>query len=131
MDDLIDAAERVWATLDRADRLEAFAAHPRVTDRDDLARHRFPKLFTGDLPSTPTGSRDDVLDQLSRADREYEAKFDFRFIVARTDLPPSDVLALIRQRFHNDAEAEQRIAAMEQSEITRSRLRNLITRARS
>ena len=126
--DLLDAADGVWATLDRADRQEAFAAHPRVSDREALRSRAFPSDFPEDEPSRLPGSPAAVLDELARADRDYEAKFDFIFIVARADLARSiDVLALLRQRLHNDQESELRIACFEQAEIARQRLRNLIS----
>jgi allantoinase len=127
--DLLDSADRVWATLDRADRQEAFAAHRRISDREAPRPNSSLKVFPKDESSKPPGSPSAILHELARADREYEAKFEFHFILASDDLPPTDLLALLRQRTLNDPEAEYRIASWEQAEITRQRLRNLISGA--
>jgi allantoinase len=127
--DLLDAADQVWSTLDCADRQEAFAAHPRVSDREALRPGPSLSVSSTGEPSKLTGSQAAVLAELARADREYEAKFDLIFLVANADLPANDILALLRQRMNNNHEAEHRIASWEQAEITRRRLRKLIARS--
>ena len=71
-DALLSAARAVWLDLSPDDWREAFADHPRIGDRDSLAR-RFPS--THHLSSKEQAGVDDagedVLDALARANQEY------------------------------------------------------------
>ena len=46
VEQLLASAREVWFALDAADWKEAFAAHPKIGDRDAL-RHRFPDTRRG------------------------------------------------------------------------------------
>jgi 2-oxo-4-hydroxy-4-carboxy-5-ureidoimidazoline decarboxylase len=69
------------------------------------------------------GASDAVLDALAGANREYEAKFGYIFIVCATGKTADEMLALLQQRLSNDPQAELLIAAAEQAKITELRLR--------
>src|SRR5262249_21061146 len=117
--ELLQAADDVWAGLDRTDWLEAFAAHPRIGDLDAL-RTKF--AATADMcageQAGVAGAADDVLQGLADGNRQYEAKFGFIFIVCATGKSAAEMLALLRARLPNDPDTELRIAAAEQAKIT-------------
>jgi 2-oxo-4-hydroxy-4-carboxy-5-ureidoimidazoline decarboxylase len=66
-----------------------------------------------------------VLDGLVEANREYEARFGYIFIVCASGKSAAEMLALVRARLSNDPETEIRIAAGEQAKITALRLDSL------
>jgi OHCU decarboxylase len=158
---LADAADAIWSPLDRADWLEAFAAHPRIgetrADRVDRPGGTGRAATAGgagradevDRPggageSAGSGSGEpdwslqeqarvaDAADQglrrLVEANRDYEARFGYIFIVCATGKTAEEVLALLDQRVRHDPGEELRIAAEEQRKITQLRLKKLLER---
>ncbi len=120
------AAERAFAALSREDWLEAFSCHPRIGDRGSLAE-RFPQ--TAEWSESEQGGvadvGEDVLDALLAANRDYEARFGYIFIVCATGKSAAEMLTLLRERLSHEPEAELEIAAAEQRKITAIRLRKL------
>ncbi len=126
-DDLFTAADAVWADLSRADRLEAFAHHPRIGDLESL-RAKFAGTRTwaeGEQAGTALAP-EEVLAALAEGNRQYEDRFGYIFIVCATGKRADEMLALLRARLHNDPETELRMAAEEQRKITRIRLEKLL-----
>jgi 2-oxo-4-hydroxy-4-carboxy-5-ureidoimidazoline decarboxylase len=125
-DRLVSLARDEWFGLTHTDWLEAFAHHPKIGDRDALARrfagpaHLSEREQRG-VDDAPAG----VLDQLAAGNRAYQDKFGYIFIVCATGRTAADMLALLRARLPNDAVTEIRVAAEEQAKITELRLRNL------
>jgi allantoinase len=125
---LFDAADRVWVGLDISDRLEAFAAHPKIGDIDALrAKFAATAGWAAGEQSGVAGASDAILRALAEGNREYEARFGHIFIVCATGKTADDMLGMLRQRLGNDPELEQSIASYEQAMITRARLRKLIS----
>jgi 2-oxo-4-hydroxy-4-carboxy-5-ureidoimidazoline decarboxylase len=111
---LLDAADRFWAGLAEKDRDEAFAAHPRIGEP-----------ATGRAAAEQAGaarSSSELRDALARANREYEQRFHRIFLVCATGKTGDEMLALCRQRLHNDPKTEFRVTSEEQIKITRLRL---------
>jgi 2-oxo-4-hydroxy-4-carboxy-5-ureidoimidazoline decarboxylase len=125
-DALLTAARDEWFALAEADWREAFAHHPRIGDREAL-RARFPATahLSEREQSGVAGAADDVLEALAGANRDYEARFGYIFIVCATGKTAEEMLALLRDRLGNDAADEIRIAAAEQARITALRLQSL------
>ncbi len=123
IEQLLAAARDVWFALEPDDWKEAFAAHPKIGDRDSL-RHRFPE--TAHLASREQagveGASDDVLSALAEGNLAYERKFGFIFIVCASGLTASQMLEMLRARLNNDSAMELQIAAEEQAKITALRL---------
>jgi len=65
---------------------------------------------------------------LVAANRAYEKKFGYIFIVCAAGKSTEEILALLTQRIANDPAVELRIAADEQRKITRLRLERLLTK---
>ncbi len=122
-DALLGAAQREWFDLSGQDWLEAFLAHPRIGERASL-RERFPDThhLSAREQSQVAGASDDLLAALEEANRQYFDRFGYIFIVCATGKSAEEMLALVRERLHNDPEVEIRVAAEEQAQITRLRL---------
>jgi OHCU decarboxylase len=120
---LLGAARAEWLALTPADWLQAFAAHPRIGDRESLAR-RFPEShhLAAQEQAGVAGAGQDVLAALAAGNAAYEDKFGYIFIVCATGLDAETMLAMLRERLDNDPWTELRIAAEEQAKITALRL---------
>jgi 2-oxo-4-hydroxy-4-carboxy-5-ureidoimidazoline decarboxylase len=124
--DLLAAADEVWAGLDRADWLEAFAAHPRIGDLDGL-RKKFAATadWSAGEQAGVAGAGEAVLRELAEGNRRYEERFGHIFIVCATGKTAAEMLRLLRERLPNAPAAELAVAAAEQAKITRLRLEKL------
>ena len=135
-DAILETGDRVWRSLDRADWLEAFAAHPRIGDSGAGEAGRAGGAAHGDWSAgeqagvaTATST---IRQRLAAANREYEARFGYIFIVCATGKSADEMLAMLEQRLENAPDAELRIAAEEQRKITQLRLSRLLNdRSRS
>ena len=120
---LLSAAREEWERLSEDDWREAFTHHPKIGDRTAL-RQRFPAthdLSAREQSGVATAS-DAVLDTLAEANRRYEARFGYIFIVCATGLAAAQMLGMLRERLDNTPTDELRIAAAEQAKITAIRL---------
>lgn len=112
---LLDAAETCWGRLARSQWLEAFGSHPRIGDRS--ASGRAAREQSGARTASP-----ETLEGLERANREYEARFGWIFLVCAAGKTAEEMLSLCRERLHNEPRIELGVAAEEQKKISRLRL---------
>jgi OHCU decarboxylase len=147
--ELLEAADQIWIALEPKDWLEAFAAHPRIGSGglagepsgaggerprparpfDDAQGRLEPGEGRGWAEQEQSGmqSADAITrERLAQANREYENRFGYIFIVCATGKSADEMLALLEQRLHNAPDRELAIAAVEQSRIARSRLQKLL-----
>jgi OHCU decarboxylase len=125
--ELEEAADRVWWELSADDWLEAFRAHPKIGERKaDAGVSEQARAWSEREQAGAAGAPAATLDALAAANRAYEERFGFIFIVCATGKTASEMLALLGARMGNDAAAELRVAAGEQGKITRLRLRKLL-----
>ncbi len=126
--ELMEAAGEVWWNLTERDWLEAFAAHPKIGGRGARARrqHAEAERWSEQEQSGARDASEATLDKLAEANRVYEEKFGYIYIVCATGKTAEEMLALLRARLSNTAADELRIAATEQSKITRLRLEKLL-----
>jgi OHCU decarboxylase len=117
---LHEAAERTWWSLGEADWREAFAAHPRIGEREvaDRTARREQRGVAG-APAA-------MLAALAEGNRRYEERFGHVFLIFATGRTAGEMLAALRERLANDAATELRTAAGEQARITRLRLERLV-----
>ena len=126
-------ADAVWWSLDRADWREAFAAHPTIGSgasgrsggsgrSHGLDTSEWSAREQAGVASASAGLRE----RLAAANREYERRFGYIFIVCATGKSADEMLAILEQRLANDPETELRVAAEEQGKITRLRLLKLL-----
>jgi len=123
VDCVLRAAAEGEASLTRSDWLEAFAAHPRIGDTDNL-RRKFATTaeWNHSEQAGVAGAADDVIQDLADGNRDYEDRFGYLFIVCATGKSAAEMRSILRARLSNDPETELRIAAAEQAKITRLRL---------
>lgn len=137
VDALAAAADEVWWELDPEDWLEAFAAHPRIGEGEEVGGNREASDVaerSADRSaawsrSEQAGTRaagDDTLSALAEGNRRYEERFGHVFLIRAAGRSVGDMLAALTQRMSNDPEAELRVAAAQQAEITRLRLARLV-----
>jgi OHCU decarboxylase len=124
---LFAMAERVWWELEREDWLEAFRAHPKIGERKAAANlSDDARRWSEGEQARAQDAAPETLAALAAANRVYEEKFGHIFIVCATGKTAAEMLALLRGRLDNDADAELRIAAEEQRRITQLRLGKLL-----
>lgn len=130
------AADAVWSALDRADWLEAFASHPKIGEtRPGEADGSGGSGVSGDAAWSQqeqagvAGAAEQSLRRLLDANREYEARFGYIFIVCATGKTADEMLALLERRLRHDAGEELDVAAEEQRKIMQLRLRKLLAPA--
>jgi 2-oxo-4-hydroxy-4-carboxy-5-ureidoimidazoline decarboxylase len=120
-------AQDVWATMDRADILEAFEHHPRIGADLDALRQKFAR--TAELSAREQAgamhASEAELARLRDGNLAYEARFGHIFIVCATGKTAAQMAELLDARLGNEPELELRIAAAEQAKITRLRLEAL------
>ena len=92
---LFEAAESHLVGACAADWLEAFAAHPKIGDRDALrARFAATAAWAASEQSGVAGASDDVLQELAECNLRYEARFGYIFIVCATGKTAGEMLAV-------------------------------------
>ena len=114
-------AERIWWILDPADWLEAFGAHPKIGDRS--TNSQWAEQEQARMHSAPGAT----VAGLAQGNEQYFSKFGYIFIVCATGKSGEEMLSILSARLPNDPDDELRIAATEQSKITRIRLEKLVT----
>jgi OHCU decarboxylase len=124
---LINQAEQIWLNLETQDWLEAFAAHPKIGARKVVLQQSAQSAEWSKAEQSGTQTAADSLrTELEKANRLYEEKFGFIFIVCATGKSAEEMLDLCCRRVHNDANSEIRIAADEQRKIMEIRLKKLL-----
>ncbi len=122
-------ADEVWWNLTSNDWLEAFRVHPRIGERvASDPQSSVSKAWSDTEQSEVHAAPGGVRDILVQANAEYYERFGYIFIVCATGKSAQEMLAMLRSRLGNDPDAELRIAAEEQSRITKLRLEKLIAR---
>jgi 2-oxo-4-hydroxy-4-carboxy-5-ureidoimidazoline decarboxylase len=120
---LLASAREEWFALGQDDWREAFSHHPKIGDRESLqTRFAATRHLSEREQAGVASASDDVLDQLAHANRQYEERFGYIFIVCATGKRADEMLAQLLARLQNDPASEIRIAAEEQAKITALRL---------
>jgi OHCU decarboxylase len=126
-EELIAAAETIWNALAPADWLEAFSAHPKIGAKKAApAQQAQSAEWSKGEQAGMDSAETHVKDELADANRLYEKKFGYIFIVCATGKTAGEMLALCRARLDNSPGTELPVAAEEQRKITEIRLLKLI-----
>ena len=124
---VLSTADEIWRSLDSGDWREAFSHHPRIGERKSaMPLSERGSTWAASEQSGLERADDDVRAELAAANREYEQRFGFTYIVFATGKSAEEMLALARERLRNDPETELRAAAEEQRKITLLRLDKLL-----
>ena len=121
--DFVAAAVGIWYNqCSSSDWLESFMHHPKIGDIKSLT-----KKFAGKEQASVAAASKKTISALANANKEYEAKFGFIFIVCATGKPAPEMLNLLEDRLCNTIGEELHIAMGEQMKITILRFQKLIT----
>lgn len=124
---LLERADQVWWGLEERDWLEAFRAHPRIGEKKAQAGQTSrEQAWSAGEQAGMSGAAEATHRALAEGNRAYDERFGFIYIVCATGKSADEMLALLRQRLANAPAAELRVAAGEQSKITRIRLEKLL-----
>ncbi|HEX9085865.1 MAG TPA: 2-oxo-4-hydroxy-4-carboxy-5-ureidoimidazoline decarboxylase [Gemmatimonadaceae bacterium] len=124
---VFSAADEISRSLDEGDWREAFSHHPRIGEQKSAApQSERRSAWAAGEQSGVKQAHDDVLAELAAANREYEQRFGYTYIVFATGKSAEEMLMLARERLRNDPDVEIRVAAEEQRKITRLRLNKLL-----
>ena len=117
----------VWQQMNRDDILEAFRAHPMIgADIEELKRNLKSSSWSEKEQSGMQSASDETILALQKSNQQYLDRFGYIFIVCATGKSAEEMLALLRERLHNNTEDELQIAAREQQKITALRLEKWI-----
>ncbi|CAN5695319.1 2-oxo-4-hydroxy-4-carboxy-5-ureidoimidazoline decarboxylase [soil metagenome] len=124
---LLAAADDVWRSLGPDDWREAFSHHPRIGEqRGGAQQSERGAVWAAGEQSGMSAAQEDTRNALASANREYERRFGYIYIVCATGKSADELLATATGRLRNDPDAELAVAAEEQRKITRLRLEKLL-----
>ena len=123
---ILGIAQVEWNECNGQDWLEAFKHHPKIGDITSLKKQFASTAhFALSEQSAVNVASDETLQQLADGNDAYEKKFGFIFIICATGKSAEEMLSILKARLANTPEEEIKIAANEQSKITRLRLQKL------
>ena len=129
LENLFRRADEIWFSLSTADRLEAFASHPKIGSKKPAPIQQVRAAsWSADEQSGMETAEMDVSERLAEANSLYEAKFGFIFIVCASGRSAEEMLSKCQSRLGNSLETELKTAAEEQRKITEIRLGKLLER---
>jgi 2-oxo-4-hydroxy-4-carboxy-5-ureidoimidazoline decarboxylase len=130
VDALIPEAQTLWFAQPEAEWLAAFACHPRIGQRDarltslGAAGAQFAD-WSGTEQRSAQATLEAVSTALIEANRAYERKFGFLYIVFASGRTAPELLAILEHRLDHDRATELHEAARQQWAITNLRLGKL------
>lgn len=120
---LLNTAKTVWNTMQEADFLQAFEAHPMIGDVNSLkAKFASTQHMAAHEQDGASSASDDTLQALHNLNHQYLAQNGFIFIICATGLSADTMLSALQNRIEHSREQEIAIAAAEQIKITLIRL---------
>lgn len=124
--ELLEYTEEKWYQCTPEEQKEAFDHHPKIGDISSL-KEKFSntKEWAANEQSGLNNANENLLQELAEANREYENKFGYIFIICATGRPANEMLAELKKRTNNPKEEELTNAAVEQLKITKLRLEKL------
>ncbi len=125
--ELLEDAEEQWWGCNENDWKEAFSHHPKIGDAASLqAKFASTAAWAAGEQKTVANASAAIIEALAAANKDYEQRFGFIFIVCATGKSAEEMLALLQQRIKNEPADEIQVAAEEQIKITKLRLEKLL-----
>ncbi|MEX1126009.1 MAG: allantoicase [Acidimicrobiia bacterium] len=118
LDEVLGGAGSAFDVMDEGDWLVAFSGHPRIGETGEATANR----EQAGVQNAATGT----LDAITEANRHYEDRFGFTYIVYASDKTAEEMLAIAKSRLGNTREQELEVASSEQRLITDTRLRRML-----
>ncbi|MGH8912570.1 MAG: allantoicase [Acidimicrobiia bacterium] len=122
---VLAAADNAFERLDEDGWRQAFAAHPRIGERQGGQNRAGEELSAGEQAGVATAD-DAIRAQIADINRRYEDRFGHTYIVRAAGRTAEEMLAIATRRLDNDPGAELKEAAGEQRQITTGRLRRML-----
>ena len=121
IDHLHQSADDAWSTMEEPDWLEAFAAHPRIGAHSPSS-HDKSSDWSRQEQSAVAQTGPEILARLATANKSYETRFGFTYIVCATGKTAEQMLLILERRLANNREIELQEAAEQQRLIMHIRL---------
>jgi 2-oxo-4-hydroxy-4-carboxy-5-ureidoimidazoline decarboxylase len=124
-DTVVARAETVARALPWDEVSIALAAHPRIGDRPEgsSAEAEASRQEQSSMTDADAETRTALVD----GNRAYEDRFGHVFLIRAAGRSPDEMLAELRRRLANDAEAERAEATEQLAQITALRVRGLVS----
>ena len=124
-DALVARAEEVARSLSWDEVSLALAAHPRIGDRPEgtSAEAEASRREQSAMTDADAAIRADLVE----GNRAYEERFGHVFLIRAAGRSPEEMLAELRRRLGNDADAERAEATEQLAQITGLRARGLVS----
>ena len=124
-DALVARAEEVARSLSWDEVSLALAAHPRIGDRPEgsSAEAEASRREQSAMTDADAAVRADLVE----GNRAYEERFGHVFLIRAAGRSPEEMLAELRRRLGNDADAERAEATEQLAQITGLRARGLVS----
>ena len=127
VDEMLSASDEICARLSPDQWMAAFAHHPRIGERSTAAPvSDAARRWSEGEQSASASSDDDVRREVAEAQRLYELRFGYIFIICASGRSAEEILGELRARLQNAPDVELRAAAEEQRKIARLRLEKLV-----
>lgn len=127
LQELLAKADAVWWALDAEDWLEAFSRHPKIGEKESARAQAEAAQQWSEQEQAGTNAADEETRlTLAAANREYERKFGYIYIICATGKTADQMLSILQERLQNNADKEIRVAAEEQRRITHLRVQKLL-----
>lgn len=125
--EILEDAEIEWWNCTEGDWKEAFESHPKIGDTA-LASKKFATTvaWASEEQKNVETASEETFHALAEANKLYEEKFGYIFIVCATGKSAEEMLGLLHIRLQNKPEEEIKIAADEQNSITKLRIEKLL-----
>jgi 2-oxo-4-hydroxy-4-carboxy-5-ureidoimidazoline decarboxylase len=122
-EELLEAADQAARDLSEDDVEAALAGHPRIGERA-AAGHNASASAREQAGVVSTSS---TTQKLAAGNQAYEERFGHVFLIRAAGRSPEEMLAELRRRLANDAEAEQAEATEQLAQISALRVRGLVS----
>lgn len=122
---LVAAAESAWNALDARAWVAGFASHPRIGE-DRRVRGGAASAWSREEQAEASAADAAARTRLADAQRSYERRFGWTYIVCAAGRTAQEMEADVRARLGNDPEVEIAVAAGEERRIGRLRLEKLL-----
>jgi 2-oxo-4-hydroxy-4-carboxy-5-ureidoimidazoline decarboxylase len=126
---LLAASDQAWRSVSKEDRLEAFRSHARIGEsRSESPVGEQSSTWSAQEQRTVSTADDTVKLALAKGNHQYEQRFGRIFIVCATGKSAGEILEILQRRLQNDEATELNVAAEEQRQIMRIRLKKWLLR---